>query len=174
MDQECFVHPSFESDAERKPVIVFLHGRGERGNDLTLVERHGPPKNAKLSNQPEYQFLARFRVVAPQCSLNHSWTDDVVVSAVADLLQQLCESPHVDRVLIYLAGWSMRGFGVCSVLACSDVPAAAVVVSGGVPRGRNDSAPCPNTFLGCLRGERLDGAFTSFAGARRGNSHKPM
>jgi predicted peptidase len=55
----------------------------------------------------------------------------VVAAAVANLLQQLCQLPQVDRAAIYLAGWSMGGFGVCSVLARSDVPAAAVVVSGG-------------------------------------------
>ncbi len=50
------------------PLLVFLHGAGERGNDLDLVKKHGPPKLIEAGK--EYPFI----VVSPQCSKDSWWT----------------------------------------------------------------------------------------------------
>ena len=51
---------------EKWPLLVFLHGRGERGNNLRLVKKHGP---AKLAEVREMKFI----VVSPQCPTTDLW-----------------------------------------------------------------------------------------------------
>src|SRR6185436_13991398 len=41
--------------AKRWPLILFLHGAGERGSDIQKVATHGPPKNVK--NDPDFPFV---------------------------------------------------------------------------------------------------------------------
>ena len=47
----------------------FLHGAGERGADLTLVAKHGPPK--LVARKKEFPFI----IVSPQCPLGQVWDD---------------------------------------------------------------------------------------------------
>src|SRR5437879_6370803 len=52
---------------QRWPLMLFLHGAGERGTNLALVAKHGPPKLAQLgTNFP-------FIIVAPQCPTGRVW-----------------------------------------------------------------------------------------------------
>src|SRR5688572_21490851 len=59
-----FLPGSYRHDGERWPLLLFLHGAGERGNDLELVKKHGPPK--LVESVPEFPFV----VVSPQCPPN--------------------------------------------------------------------------------------------------------
>ncbi len=47
--------------------MLFLHGAGERGDDLTLVKKHGPPKLIEAGQQ--FPFI----VVSPQCPKDRWW-----------------------------------------------------------------------------------------------------
>jgi predicted peptidase len=128
---QCFVCPSIRDAPNPMPALVFLHGRGQRGNDLSLVTQHGPPYYAASGGLPSPELM---RVIAPQCPLNQTWSTPATARDVAGFLATLRQAAYVDSTRIYLTGWSMGGYGVCSVLVSlgNDFPvAAAAVVSGG-------------------------------------------
>src|SRR2546426_12114163 len=86
--------------SELWPMILFLHGAGERGNDPWKVKVHGPPKIAeKMSNFP-------FIVVSPQCPNGQWWSNQML----AALLEEIQARYPVDSDRIYLSGLSMGGF----------------------------------------------------------------
>ncbi len=105
------------------PVILFLHGAGERGEDLGRVTKHGPWRHAAAD---------RFFIVAPQCPSRRTWPEVGVLSKLLDLLDRVVDSYPVDPCRVYLSGISMGGSG-CWALACT-VPerfAAIIPVCGG-------------------------------------------
>lgn len=110
---------------ERWPLIFFLHGMGERGNDTWKVKVHGPPKIAeRMSNFP-------FIVVSPQCPDGEWWSNH----ALATLLDDVIAKYKVDTNRIYLTGLSMGGFGSWSL--AMEFPqrfaAVAPICGGGNP-----------------------------------------
>ncbi len=111
--------------AKRWPLILFLHGIGERGSDPWKVKVHGPPKVAgKMTNFP-------FIVVSPQCPDGEWWSDDVLET----LLDEAIAKHNVDASRVYLTGLSMGGFGAFSLALRSPERFAAVapVCGGGDP-----------------------------------------
>ena len=90
------------------PLILFLHGAGERGNDLELVKKHGPPKIVETDK--EFGFV----VVSPQCPREQWWSNDKLKL----LLDEIAAKYNVDEKRIYLTGLSMGGKGTWD-LACA-------------------------------------------------------
>jgi predicted peptidase len=88
---------------ESCPLVVFLHGMGERGDDLSRVAAQGPPLLAE--NGRAFPFF----LVAPQCPAQSSWIFqlDALRGLLADLVRRL----PVDTSRICLTGLSMGGFG---------------------------------------------------------------
>ena len=108
------------------PLILFLHGMGERGADLELVKIHGIPKIVK--EQIDFPFIA----VSPQCPIEYVWRDDDMQQALENLLQKIVENYRVDKTRIYVTGLSMGGYGTWSLAARRpDLFAAAVPICGG-------------------------------------------
>lgn len=107
----------------RWPVILFLHGRGERGDDLEMVKRHGPPRMAERN--PDFPFI----VVSPQCPAGQVWDLDTLNALLDEVLEQTPADP--DRV--YLTGLSMGGYGTFSlgILSSSRFAAIAPICGGG-------------------------------------------
>lgn len=104
------------------PLLVFLHGSGERGTDLELVKKHGPPKLA--GTRPE---LESFYMLAPQCPLGRWWD----TASVKDLIDQTVASQSVDSKRIYITGISMGGFATWTLLReHPGLIAAAVPICG--------------------------------------------
>lgn len=115
--------PKAEKPAAGWPLLVFLHGAGERGADLDLVKKHGPPRLA--GQKPE---LESFFMLAPQCPTGRWW--DTV--AVKDLIDQTLAAQPVDAKRIYITGISMGGFATWTLLKdYPDLMAAAVPICGG-------------------------------------------
>ena len=114
-----------KSDA-KWPLILFLHGAGERGDDLRQVEVHGPPKIVKQKDMP-------FIIVSPQCPKGSWWPkqNEVLINLLDDIVSRY----NVDESRIYLTGLSMGGYGSWS-LGC-DHPerfaAIAPICGGGEP-----------------------------------------
>jgi predicted peptidase len=91
--------------AKRWPLILFLHGAGERGTNLSKVTVHGPPKIVKTdTNFP-------FILVSPQCPSNQTWSDESLLG----LLDSIIKKHKVDETRIYLTGLSMGGYGTWSL-----------------------------------------------------------
>src|SRR5437016_5562689 len=91
--------------SKRWPLILFLHGSGERGTNLNLVTVHGPPKIVK--SKPEFPFI----VGSPQCPPGERWDND----ALLVLLDEIIAKYKVDKTRIYLTGLSMGGYGTWSL-----------------------------------------------------------
>jgi len=87
--------------AKRWPLILFLHGAGERGSDVWKVAVHGPPKEA--ASRPEFPFI----VVSPQCPEGQIWSNDKLLGLLDDILRTY----PVDSSRVYLTGLSMGGYG---------------------------------------------------------------
>ena len=100
--------PKEYSEKEQKwPMILFLHGAGERGDNLELVKKHGPPKLIEQGRQ--FPFV----VVSPQCPVDQWWSSEVLIH----LLDEIIRTYKVDGERIYLTGLSMGGYGTWD-LAC--------------------------------------------------------
>jgi predicted peptidase len=137
---QCYVSPSIKNDPNPRPTLIFLHGQGERGANLALVQQHGPPHYAATARLTSREVM---RVIAPQCPLNVSWSTPEITAGLIELIATLPRQNYVDPSRIYLTGWSMGGYGVCSVLAAMADPmpiAAAAVISGGCPEAVSN--PC--------------------------------
>lgn len=106
------------------PLIVFLHGSGERGNDLEKVKAHSPFTYKNLIKEP-------VAILAPQCPEN-TWWDTVTVYA---LIKEIQAKYNIDASRIYLTGLSMGGWGTLK-LAMEHPEMFAAVVSVCAPTDR--------------------------------------
>lgn len=124
------------------PLILFLHGAGERGDDNQLQLLHGVKQFALDQIRAQYPCF----VVAPQCPLEQQWVDTAWSAAAHTMpsepapplrlaLNLLAELEHefpINARRVYITGLSMGGFGVWDAL--QRYPrrfAAAVPVCGG-------------------------------------------
>lgn len=114
-----------QSETKRWPLVVFLHGAGERGDDLRKVATHGPPRY--VNEGKTYPFI----LVAPQCESKKWWDAHVIV----ELVKQITESHRVDPDRVYLTGLSMGGYGTwdAAALAPDRFAAIAPICGGGDP-----------------------------------------
>jgi predicted peptidase len=107
---------------QKWPLVLFLHGAGERGSDLELVKKHGPPK--LIAAGTSFPFI----MVAPQCPENQWWSEDVL----AALLDRIEETYSVDKFRVYVTGLSMGGYGTWRLATLNpDRFAAIAPVCGG-------------------------------------------
>jgi predicted peptidase len=95
--------------ATRWPLVLFLHGAGERGDDLEKVKVHGPPKMVAQGKQ--FPFI----LVSPQCPEVSWWIKET--EELAALLDEIEKKYSVDKSRIYLTGLSMGGYGTWSLAA---------------------------------------------------------
>jgi predicted peptidase len=104
------------------PVLLFLHGSGERGDDLALVKKHGPPK--LIASGQKFPFI----VVSPQCPKGKSWEPFELTA----LLDDVSEHYKVDPDRVYVTGLSMGGYGTWSLAMYTPGRFAAIVpICGG-------------------------------------------
>jgi predicted peptidase len=108
------------------PLILFLHGMGERGDDLELVKIHGIPKIVKT--QKDFPFIA----VSPQCPTEYVWRDKKMLQAVESLILNIIKNYRIDKTRVYVTGLSMGGYGTWALAARRpELFAAAVPICGG-------------------------------------------
>ncbi len=137
-----FLAPAKLEAGQKYPLVLFLHGAGERGDDNTKPLVHGVKTFATL------EFLAKFPcfVVVPQCPENTKWADidwttnKVVIpeqeSPTAKLVMQCLDGMEKDLPIDvrreYVTGLSMGGFGTWDAISRHPQRfAAAVPVCGG-------------------------------------------
>lgn len=114
-----------QKPGERWPLVVFLHGAGERGDQVDLVAKHGPPK--RVAEGAAFPFI----LASPQCPAEEWWTEQPVL----ELIDHLERSLRVDSRRVYLTGLSMGGYGTWhfATLAPRRFAAVAPICGGGVP-----------------------------------------
>ena len=122
-----FVEYSPENMGEEKlPLIVQLHGAGERGcggQMLGLVDEHG---FSKIFKETEYACIA----VMPQCPKDTFWA--ARVESLISFVERLIREYPVDPDRVYLTGLSMGGFGTWfTAMAKPELFAAIAPVCGG-------------------------------------------
>lgn len=116
MNYLLFLPEGYGKGEQAWPLILFLHGAGERGNDLNLVKKHGPPKI--VETKKDFPFI----VVSPQAP-NFGWDVDTLNA----LLDDVVANYKVDRDRIYLTGLSMGGGGTWMLAAAHPERFAAIV-----------------------------------------------
>src|ERR1700704_1194007 len=129
---QVFVPADF-SKKKSWPVILFLHGAGERGDDGLIQTDVGIGHAIRLNNS-RFPFI----VVMPQCRKEKVWSEpDMEAQALAALDASIKEF-HGDRNRIYLSGLSMGGYGTWEIAATHPGRFAALVpICAGV-RGPKD------------------------------------
>ena len=121
-----FTPKGYDAKGEKRwPLILFLHGAGERGTNVQKVAVHGPPKVVK--SRPDFPFL----VVSPQCPNDETWSNEAVLA----LLDEVVAKHAVDTNRVYLTGLSMGGYGSWSLALNYPERFAAVapICGGGNP-----------------------------------------
>ncbi len=114
--------PPEYADKDAWPLLLFLHGVGERGENIERVKVHGPPKLIAAGKQ--FPFI----VVSPQCPSNRWWQPEDLTA----LLDEVVEKYKVDKDRIWVTGLSMGGFGTWSLAAATPERFAALVpICGG-------------------------------------------
>ena len=131
-----------DTKTEALPLVIFLHGAGERGNDNCMQLKHCINYFLEDTVTNRYPFL----LMVPQCSNDRRWvstdwslsehTMDSVptteLSCVMTVVDSLINCGAVDASRVYLAGISMGGFGVWDALQrCPEKFAAAIAICGG-------------------------------------------
>jgi predicted peptidase len=134
-------------DAQRKyPLVLFLHGAGERGEDNMAQLKWGCEDFASDKNRKQHPCF----VVVPQCPENEQWVDvpwtadrhtmpekpTAALRMSLELLAALEKEFSIDADRVYITGLSMGGFGVWDAVQRHPdrFAAAAPVCSGGDPQ----------------------------------------
>jgi predicted peptidase len=123
-DYLLYLPEGYKPDAkDRFPVLLFLHGFGERGSNLEQLKIHGPFK--EIAKGRKFPFI----VVAPQMPLTETSWD---VDNLTGLLDEIESKYRVDKTREYVTGLSMGGFGTWALAASSPTRfAAAAPICGG-------------------------------------------
>ncbi len=97
-----YLPPDFDP-SKKYPLVFFLHGAGEWGDDLDVACTNGFMKHVRQGK--EYPFIC----VAPQCPAHHYWAN--FTESLLAFLDYICETLPIDQDRIYLTGLSMGGTG---------------------------------------------------------------
>lgn len=133
---------------KKYPVVIFLHGSGERGTDNTKQLVHGSTLFEKKKNRKKYPAY----VIFPQCPEEASWTSRNVekedtahkfvfdysltptfpLQQVFDIVHHYKNMPNVDTNRIYIMGLSLGGMGTFEAISRHpELFAAAIPICGG-------------------------------------------
>ena len=138
--------PKDYSNTNKKwPLILFLHGSGERGTDIKIVKRNGPPK--LVSEGKDFPFI----IVSPQCPDKIYWDNKILISLLNDIIAKY----NVDEKRIYLTGLSSGGIGTWALaIEYPDKFAAIAPISAsGEP---DDVCALKNVPVWVFHGEKDD------------------
>ena len=119
-----YLPPNYDKQ-DSWPLLLFLHGAGERGEDLDLVKVHGPPK--LISQGTDFPFI----VISPQSPKDRWWRPNELTA----LLDDVAKNYKVDEDRICVTGLSMGGFGTWALAAYTPrrFAALAPICGGGEP-----------------------------------------
>ena len=145
---QVYLPEEWRSDDRKKwPVILFLHGRGERGGEGMWQTQIGLPQAVR--DHPErWPFI----IVMPQCPQLSYWTDaPIEAMAMAAVDQEIVEF-HADPQRVYLTGLSLGGYGAWELARLYPKRWAAVAIAAGgifwsyAPDRWRESATLPSEY----------------------------
>lgn len=118
----CYTPKDYNKE-QKYPLLLFLHGAGERGNDISLVGQYGFFKQA--AEGKEFPFV----MVGPQCPFDQYWGNHL--ESLNDFLDEIIEKYNIDEKRVYISGLSMGGTGTWHLLmAYPERFAAAAPICG--------------------------------------------
>lgn len=116
--------PQSYNTIKKWPLILSLHGSGERGNKIDNVKKWGIHK--VLRENDNFPFV----VVSPQCPSGEIW--EMQFNILKDLLDEIANNYNIDNERIYLTGYSLGGYGTWNFAILNPERFAAIVpISGG-------------------------------------------
>ena len=138
----------YDADPDRRwPLVLFLHGSGERGSDPDLAALHGPAKLADAGR--DFPFI----LVTPQCPESSQWVAEL--STLAGLLDEVVAAHRVDPARIAVTGLSMGGYGTWSLaVRYPDRFTAIAPICGGL--WLQSAAPIRNLPVWAFHGDADD------------------
>ncbi len=153
-----------KTEAGKKyPLVIFLHGAGERGDDNENQLRHGLAWMAS----PDFQAKQPVYLLAPQCPNGRKWSEvdwskmesalpkepSVPMAGMIKILDELVASAPVDVNRVYITGLSMGGYGTWDAISrWADRFAAAVPVCGG--GDENQAKKLTKIPIWCFHGDQ--------------------
>ncbi|MFN7876549.1 MAG: dienelactone hydrolase family protein [Pirellula sp.] len=148
---------------KKYPLLVFLHGAGERGADNVITLKHGAREFVKEDRRKQYPAY----ILIPQCPSeakwsNTDWSQDSSMlpenasdsmQSLKELIDEMVENAGVDSDRILLTGLSMGGYGTWDAIARYPgfFAAAAPICGGGDPSTVNRFAGLP---IWCFHGAK--------------------
>ena len=167
------LYPNNFSPDKSYPLVLFLHGAGERGNDNKKQLAHGASIFATKENRENYPAI----VVFPQCSSDSFWSNAAVdpskprserlvfkeggapnipMELTLQLIDSLVSKPFVIKNKVYVAGLSMGGMGTFEILYRRPTMFAAAIpiCGGGNPKTVSEYAA--NTAIWVAHGAKDD------------------
>jgi len=119
---------NYASASDRRfPLVLFLHGGGESGNDLELLKKHGLPK--LVAEGRKFPFV----LLSPQNSGPRKFFD---CEAIMALLDHIIATHRIDPKRVYVTGMSRGGYGAWSLAIQNPGRFAALApVCGSTPSG---------------------------------------
>jgi len=142
------MYPINYDPSQSYPLVIFLHGAGERGDNNTSQMANGPPTFTTQEAREDYPAI----VVFPQCPTAYMWSrrtkvtvdgeaiftfpveeePDVPLKAVIQMTRDFIAAGTVDESRVYVMGLSMGGIGTLEYCYYApDIPAAAISLAGG-------------------------------------------
>ncbi|MDC6350796.1 prolyl oligopeptidase family serine peptidase [Zeaxanthinibacter sp. PT1] len=146
--QYRIMYPEGFSETKQYPVVLFLHGAGERGNDNTKQLAHGSSLFSTSEHRDQYPAI----IIFPQCPAGQYWANVDVnrqvqpytldfnyekgptkpMELVMELMDGILAEPYTKKEQVYVMGLSMGGMGTYEILYRKpEMFAAAVAICGG-------------------------------------------
>ena len=124
---EVYVPEEWRRDDHKLwPIILFLHGRGERGSEGMWQTQIGLP--AAIRDHPDrWPFI----VVMPQCAIDRYWTDREMLAVAMSALDRETDEFHGDPARTYLSGLSLGGYGSWELAREYRARWAAIAIAAG-------------------------------------------
>jgi predicted peptidase len=120
-----YLPEGYGKEGERWPLILYLHGKSLRGNDLEMLKSYG------LAASLEKDLAIPFVVVSPQCPDDRYWITEV--EALTRLIDHAVSTYSIDPERIYVTGHSMGGRGTWFLAFKHPEKFAAIVPMSDAP-----------------------------------------
>jgi predicted peptidase len=122
-EYQLYLPKDYTSAKKTYPLVIYLHGGSQRGDDLNKLNEYGLPYQVKQGQH--YEFI----IASPQCPTGKFWSTD---NWFEPLYDELVKKYRIDPKRMYLTGISMGGYGTWqTAVAYPDKFAAILPLCGG-------------------------------------------